>query len=297
MNNFCLKQAVVFCPAKINIFFAVTGERDDGYHNLISIVGPLDFGDHLWVYCDSESKEDRLDCDGAELDCGPNNLILKAAKAFRQHYPLPFGLHFVLKKRIPIGAGLGGGSSNATGALRVMNLLAGNPLNLSQLHEIASGIGSDCPLFLHNNTPVIIRGRGEQVTELPQRTINSISGKQVLLFKPNFSISTPWAYSQIKEYDDPTMTEIILNGFTINKSIWIDHMLYNNMQACIFEKYKAFQVLLDYLRTEFNISCQLSGSGSTCFAIINKDCSIEKIKDTIHDAWGEHIFILECRLA
>jgi 4-diphosphocytidyl-2-C-methyl-D-erythritol kinase len=121
----------VFSPAKINLYLSVTGCRDDGFHDLVSVAAPLDFGDELTatvIETDGESRF-RLECDHPDVPVDDSNLVLKAAFTFAEATGWPAlngrsGVHFKLAKRIPIGAGLGGGSSNAVAALRALNILS-----------------------------------------------------------------------------------------------------------------------------------------------------------------------------
>ena len=178
------RTATVFSPAKINLFLAITGRRDDGYHDLVSVAAPLDFGDLLtaeigvsapesgdrMAQCESGAQGAgvpfRLECDNPEVPRDGANLVLKAAGAFAAATGWKEPVVFRLTKRIPIGAGLGGGSSNAAAALRALNQLSGADLGRAELGELAARAGSDCPLFLEGG-PVIMRGRGERIEALP----------------------------------------------------------------------------------------------------------------------------------
>src|SRR5690606_36589432 len=103
---------------------------------------------------------------------------------------------FLLEKRVPMGAGLGGGSSNAAAALRGLNALAGERLTATELGEVAAGVGRDCALFLYEG-PVVMRGRGEVVELLGERAVRRLRGRRVFVFKPAFGISTAWAYGRM----------------------------------------------------------------------------------------------------
>ena len=151
--------SVLFSPAKINLFLAVTGRRADGFHDLVSVVAPLDFGDELSV---GAANGFVLECDDPAVPVDGSNLILKAAAAFSAATKFKGGAHFKLTKRIPMGAGLGGGSSNAVTALRALNRLSGGLASEAQLEAIAAALGSDCVLFL-KSAPMVMRGRGERV--------------------------------------------------------------------------------------------------------------------------------------
>jgi 4-diphosphocytidyl-2-C-methyl-D-erythritol kinase len=180
-------------PAKINLFLAITGRRADGFHDLVSVVAPLVWGDTLTV---EPAEEFSLVCNDPAVPLDATNLVLKAAEAFRKATGFPGGAKFSLEKRIPIGAGLGGGSSNAATALQALNQLAGGILVDTELATLAAGIGSDCPLFLKNG-PVIMRGRGDVIEPLAETGTERITGRSIAVFKPAFGISTPWAYSRM----------------------------------------------------------------------------------------------------
>lgn len=193
-------------PAKINLMLAITGRRPDGFHELVSVVAPLDWGDTLAIEVTAgvgaragtrrQAGDFALECDDPGVPLDGSNLVLKAAQAFRVATGWNGSARFSLQKRIPMGAGLGGGSSNAAAALRGLNQLAGAPLTPGELMTVAAGIGSDCALFLHEG-PVVMRGRGERVEGLPESVAARLKGVPVLVFKPAFGIATAWAYAQL----------------------------------------------------------------------------------------------------
>lgn len=300
-----------FSPAKINLFLAVTGRRADGYHDLVSVAAPLDFGDEL----EAQSKEQgpafakasvggagsqfSLECDLAAVPRDGSNLILKAAQAFAAAAGRAGGVHFKLTKRIPLGAGLGGGSSNAVAALRVLNRLAGEPLAEAKLAGLAAGLGSDCSLFL-KNAPVVMRGRGEQVEALPAAAAARLRGRRVLLFKPSFGISTPWAYDRMARgapahYLPAPAAEARLAGW-LRGGAPAEELLFNNMEGVAFAKYGALPALLGKLRAEFGLAPRMSGSGSACFALLRDDLVAAPVVARIRECWGPTAFVREARL-
>jgi 4-diphosphocytidyl-2-C-methyl-D-erythritol kinase len=123
-----VEALILFSPAKINLFLAITGRRADGFHDLVSVVAPLDFGDHLELR-PAAAGTFVLECDEPAVPLGEENLILRAAREFVAGTGWRGGARFRLRKRIPIGAGLGGGSSNAVAALRGLNQLSGGALD------------------------------------------------------------------------------------------------------------------------------------------------------------------------
>ena len=285
-------------PAKLNLFLAITGRRADGFHDLVSVAAPVEFGDTLTV--EPRPVGFSMECDAPGLEIDDTNLVLRAAWAFATASGWTGGAHFSLGKRIPVGAGLGGGSSNATAALLALNQLAGIPLAREELAMIAARLGSDCPLFLQEG-PVIMRGRGENVLPLPPQAADRLRDRRVLLFKPAFGIGTAWAYGQMAA-GAPAAYLSALEAET-RLDTWIDHasapgeeLLYNNMEGPAFAKYIALPVALECLRTEFDLAPRMSGSGSACFAFLPDDAPVSAITKRIHELWGAGAFVTETRL-
>ena len=151
--------------AKLNLSLAITGRRADGFHELVSLVVPIGLADTLTL---DVSRPLGLTCDDASLPVDGSNLVLKAAAAYGKRRPSAPTGHFHLTKKIPHGAGLGGGSSDAAAALRLLDQASGDPLGLEVLEALAAEVGSDCPFFVRSQA-VIMRGRGERLEICPSR--------------------------------------------------------------------------------------------------------------------------------
>lgn len=297
-------SVTVFSPAKINLFLAITGRRADGFHDLVSVVAPLEFGDEL-VAEDGERRTENggaqftLACDAADVPLDESNLILKAAKLFATTTGWGGAAHFRLTKRIPMGAGLGGGSSNAVAALRALNQLSGGRASEAQLETMAAQLGSDCALFLRN-APVVMRGRGERVEHLPASAAARLRGRHVLVFKPSFGIATPWAYARLVErrtdYLPAPAAEARLAAWSAGAAP-AEELLFNNLEPAAFEKYVALPVLLRRLREEFGVATRMSGSGSACFALLRDDQATPPIEDRIRVCWGPGATVVKTRIA
>ncbi len=294
----------LFSPAKLNLFLAVTGRRADGFHDLVSVAAPLDFGDQLVAEGGGRRPEGvgqfTLACDQPEVPVDGSNLVLKVAAAFVAATGWRGGVDFKLTKRIPMGAGLGGGSSNAVAALRALNQLSGGVLAEDKLAAIAASLGSDCALFLHN-APVVMRGRGERIEALPASAAARLRGRRVLLFKPSFGISTPWAYGRMAaeapgHYQPAPEAEAQLAAW-IRGNAPAEELLANNMEGVAFAKFIALPVLLAKLQREFGVTARMSGSGSACFAVLRDDCATAPLVAAVRAAWGPRAFVQEARLA
>ncbi len=283
-----------FSPAKVNLMLAITGVRDDGFHNLVSIVSPIKFGDELGVELVPNATCDSLDCNMEGVPRDESNLVMKAARLFRETTGKDVFFKFDLVKKVPHGAGLGGGSSNGAVALKAMNELCDNLLSLKKLEELAAILGSDCPLFL-TGTPVVMRGRGELVYPLFGDAQDYISRLKLFIFKPDFSINTGWAYSQMKanpsDYIDPDEAESLISLWLENPSI-TGLPLVNNMQIEAFKKYPALELVVEGVREKFQIPAMMSGSGSACFAIVNNldEDGIDELEKYIKSTLGESCF-------
>jgi 4-diphosphocytidyl-2-C-methyl-D-erythritol kinase len=290
----------LFAPAKINLSLAITGRRADGFHELISLVAPLEWGDTLKLEPRPDAAGDSLECNFPDVPVDATNLVLKAAAAFRQHAGANVPpVHFVLQKEVPAGAGLGGGSSDAAATLRGLNQLAQNPLTAADLCACAATVGSDVPLFLEN-AAVIMRGRGEKITPLPPAAQAALRGHDLIVFKPPFGVATAWAYARLRErgaewYLPADTAEKKLADW-LNSPAWETLPLENNLELPVFEKFAALPVLLRELRERFTVRCQMSGSGSACFALLNSDSPRGEIKEAIRAAWGPEAVIRATRL-
>lgn len=301
----------VFSPAKLNLFLAITGRRADGFHDLVSVVAPLDFGDELHAASRARGAGGQftLTCTDPAVPVDRTNLVLKAAQAFAAATGWDGGVDFKLTKRIPMGAGLGGGSSNAVAALSALNGLSGGLLPAGKLAEVAAGLGSDCVLFL-KNAPAVMRGRGERVDDLSPGAVGRIRGRRVLVFKPGFGISTPWAYGRMvargTDYLPTADAEAHLAAW-LGGSAPVEGLLFNNMEPAAFEKHLALPVLSDRLRREFGLAVRMSGSGSACFALLcdpgadpgpaHDAGAVTRMKQRIRAAWGDETFVQEARLS
>jgi 4-diphosphocytidyl-2-C-methyl-D-erythritol kinase len=300
---------VVFSPAKINLFLAVTGRRADGFHDLVSVVAPLDFGDTL-AFHPTDSGCFELRCDRPELAVDDSNLVLRAARAFATRTGWRGGVRIELEKRIPIGAGLGGGSSNAVATLLALNRLASEPLDRATLAEVAAELGSDCPLFLSGG-PVVMRGRGETIEPLPESAIRRLAGRRLLLFKPAFAINTAWAYQRLAAeaaaekagasegvpvYLPSRDAEARLANWVQDEKAPPELLLFNSLERPAFGKFVALPCLLDQLQREHGWFARMSGSGSACFGFVTEEQSLHPLTNTIRAAWGDTAFVASARI-
>ena len=186
---------MITAPAKINLRLKVLGRRPDGYHELDTVMARLDLADRLWLDPAPGHREDRLEvinsAAGLPADFrGPDNLILKAAAVFRRLTGWPDQrLVIKLEKNIPLGAGLGGGSSDCAAVLSRLNQTAPHPLSGEELLELGRSLGADVPFFLQPEPMARARGMGEKFSR-PPAGFEAWPGRALMLMNPGFSLST-----------------------------------------------------------------------------------------------------------
>ena len=288
-----MSSVTLHSPAKINLFLAVIGRRPDGFHDLVSVVAPVTLGDSLSAEV-TRTGEIEMSCDDPGLPVDESNLVIRAARAFQEASGWSGGVRFRLLKRTPQGAGLGGGSSNATSTLLALNHLAGEPLTPEALAKLAADLGSDCPLFLHGG-PLVMRGRGEHLEALSDGAVQRLRGRRVWLFKP------PMAFRQLAarapdSYLAPSAAEERLSRWLRSPTAPVEELLFNSLESVCYEKYLALPALVAHLEKRFALKVGMSGSGSACFAPIPAGFTPEMsaaVEATVREAWGTEAFFAE----
>ena len=272
MADLCVRA-----PAKINLHLEVLGLRPDGFHELAMLMQSIDLADSLRMRPTADGQIS-LQCDRADLPTDSSNLVVKAAEMLRARSGFAeLGAQIVLEKRIPIGAGLAGGSSNGAAALLGLNELWGLGFKSHQLHSMAAELGSDMPFCLDGGTQLCF-GRGEQLEALP---VNSSQPPALLLIKhPEVSVSTPWAYGRCKELRGDfyleaeadfeqrrqALRQAPLLGAIAGNGSWPP--LRNDLQAVVEPDVETVRQGLALLRqSEQPLAVAMSGSGPTLFAL------------------------------
>lgn len=242
-------------PAKINLSLRVQNKvREDGYHNVDILMAPIDLYDTLDFH---NSRTTTIKCDTPGVPTDESNLVFKAVREFEKVYGRKAKQRITLTKRIPHGAGLGGGSSDAAFTLLAINEILGTNYELEELSTMAAALGSDVPYFL---TPTICRckGRGEIVTPVPELAGWS---SPIVLLKPTFGVSTPTAYKGL------TCSKRI-KGISYGPQKVDDITLVNDLERPVFAKFPILARMKHWLLEQPGTRAALmSGSGSTMFAL------------------------------
>lgn len=248
--------------AKINLTLDVLGKRSDGYHELASIMQMVDLYDTLCFTLLDENRVSIVSTQ-AELD-SDDNLAVRAAQAVRDSLSLTQGVHIELEKRIPIAAGLGGGSSNAAAVLLALRQWWQLPLTTEDLLTLATSLGSDVPFFLTEGL-ALCEGRGERLTPLPAYWPSSM--RWLLLLKPAIGVSTATIFRTLpaSDYTDGVHTKAVYTVL-LAKGEPFPGNLHNSLERGVLERYpEVLQAREDMLQAGASL-VRLSGSGPTLFA-------------------------------
>jgi len=256
---------VRFPNAKINLGLKVPGKRDDGFHEIETIMYPVGLNDAVEIV-KSQDNPFNLTTSGLAMP-GPvqSNLCAKAFALMQQEYDIP-NIEIHLHKFIPMGAGLGGGSSDAAFVLRMINEMFELNLDYQTLQDLAAGLGSDCPFFIENK-PAVARGRGELLETIQL----SLSDFHLLVIKPPVHIQTREAYANIQTASHQgSILDIIKQPIDEWREV-----LDNDFESYAFKKHPELASIKSKLYEQGAKYASMSGSGSALYGLFSKDPSID----------------------
>jgi 4-diphosphocytidyl-2-C-methyl-D-erythritol kinase len=293
---FSFMQVELKSPCKVNLILNILGKRPDGFHELETVMHPVALHDVLSFERTATGIE--LTCDQPELPTDSRNLVHRAATAFFAEAGINEGVRIHLAKRIPMEAGLGGGSGNAATTLLGLNEVFGDPLDGSSMQRIAATLGSDVPFFLQS-APAIAVGRGEQVRSV--KPFDALKGFYFLLIHPGFGVSTPWAYKNLARF--PTA----LNGERGRAERLVQNLnvslnaargdFYNSLEAPALEKFPLLAMFQEFLRESGAAVALMSGSGSTTFALIEGAQKAAQIEERLKGKFGTNLWVTSIPVA
>ncbi|HOX21884.1 MAG TPA: 4-(cytidine 5'-diphospho)-2-C-methyl-D-erythritol kinase [Elusimicrobiales bacterium] len=278
------RKITLKAPAKLNLFLEVLRKRPDGYHDLATIFAKISLHDTVTVRRAARGDGISLKIinkSGCELASGSDNLASKAAQLFLEETGLRAPIHITLIKRIPVGAGLGGGSSDAAAALCAMNRLFPKALGkhgTQKLHKLALRLGSDVPFFAQDNVFCIGRGRGERLTPI------NVGGKlpHIVLVYPGVPVSTKTAYGKLQLSHTLLTENTNLNRFKYKLlqgmafSDW-GALLYNRLETAVLPLCPEVNTLKKRLRQAGHYPALMTGSGSCVFALTPNHLTAAKL--------------------
>jgi 4-diphosphocytidyl-2-C-methyl-D-erythritol kinase len=263
---------LTFPPAKINLGLHITGQREDGYHNIETVFYPLHWQDGLEAIPASASDFQVYAPYSPDTDLTQNNLCTQAYQLLQEDFNLP-PLEMSLLKTIPVGAGLGGGSSDGAHTLRLCNDLFDLQLSTEQLQDYALKLGSDCPFFLHEQ-PMLATSRGEQLSPCSV----DLSYFQIAVAVPEVAIDTGWAYEQV--IPEPPKQDL---ATLLNKPVqkW-EGPLVNQFEPVIFEAHPEIAQIKEDLYQAGALYASLSGSGSAVFGIFERNHDLSGLRKQLN---------------
>jgi 4-diphosphocytidyl-2-C-methyl-D-erythritol kinase len=257
---------ISFPNAKINLGLNIVARRADGYHDIETVFYPVNITDVIEIV-PSRSGETTLTCYGRKVDCPvEKNLVMKACRLMQQRYDVP-PVDMYLYKHIPDGAGLGGGSSDASSVLVMLNAMFSLGLTDDVLVSMASTLGADCPFFIYNR-PLMATGIGDVFSPVDV----NLKGKYLLLVKPDVSVPTKEAYAHVTPHTPEVPIPDILRK---PLSEWRD-LLLNDFEPSVFEGYPELVKIKDAIYASDADYVSMSGSGSSIFGIFGSVIMAEK---------------------
>ena len=268
--------------AKVNLGLKVLAKRTDGFHEIRSILQNVSVADTLHFH---PATTFRMSCSDSNLSTGQDNLVCRAAALFADAVDQRKGgpsYHIHLEKKIPVGAGLGGGSADAAAVLRGLNRLAGQPLDHSQLQRLGAELGSDIPFALVGGTG-LVRGRGEILEPLQWVGLPC----HYALVYPGHEVSTAWAYGQVESgltEASPYLTFIdSLRGGRVD-GMRLRQVLENDLQALVERANPIVAVVGSQLMAAGAVASSMSGSGSAVYGIFDDRTAAETAAEKLRAA-------------
>jgi 4-diphosphocytidyl-2-C-methyl-D-erythritol kinase len=273
-------------PAKLNLGLHVLRKRADGYHDLETVFVHIGWTEQVSV---SLADEITFECDDPALAGEGNNLCLRAAELLREVSGVDWGAHISLKKRIPAGAGLGGGSSDAASTLMLLNILWELGKTPEELRAVGADLGSDVPAFLHES-PAYATGRGEELSVLA----DSLSRRPLeipyafTVLKPDVHVSTTEAYESVVP-NDGDRADLVALIRSLNLMRWTEELV-NDFEAPISHRHPEIRYALQFLSAQGAGYSAMSGSGSACFGVFesaqDSRRAAEEAREEGYSAWS-----------
>jgi 4-diphosphocytidyl-2-C-methyl-D-erythritol kinase len=270
----------LIAPAKINLYLEIIGDRPDGFHELVMILQSIELADQIDIQ-PSDTQNIYISCDHPQVPTDETNLAYRAAQLMCDVFPEVHanygGVSIKIHKRIPVAAGLAGGSGNAAAVLVGINLIWNLGLTQPELQELAAKLGSDIPFCISGGT-AIATGRGEKLD-----AIKDLDDIWLVLAKyNNISVSTPWAYKTYRQqYSDSYITDAagiksrsakvrsspLVQAITHKNSTEIGKLIYNDLEKVVLPEYPQVTALKAAFAAQNTLGTMMSGSGPTVFAL------------------------------
>ena len=265
-------------PAKINLYLDVLGRRENGYHDIESIMQTVTLFDTVTV---ERSDELSMTCSDASLPCDEKNLCIKAARRFFERTGITGGARIHVEKRIPVSSGLAGGSTDAAATLKALDEIYGHPMTEDELYALGATLGADVPFCMKGGC-VLCRGIGEEMTEISYNCDYS-----VVIARAGEGVSTPKAYGALDEkYGDGLVkpfgnVEKIISALDGGDSAAVAEEMLNTFEAVVLPYHKEAREAVEYLKSADSLGAMMSGSGPAVFALFDSDVKAQSAADSL----------------
>lgn len=269
--------SVIRSPGKINLWLEVLRKRADGYHDLSSLMLPIEVYDLLEVeLCGGPGVT--VSCDHPKVPSDERNLAWKAADLYLRTIGSGEGVQIHLEKHIPVAAGLGGGSSNAASVLVALNGLFGNALDTEALRALAATLGADVPFFI-GGRPALATGIGDRLEEVP-----GVPDYPLVLINPPLEVSTAWVYKSLQLTRGAS--HIRLHSF--QDQPWrLDQVLWNDLEPVTMARHPHLSAMKEWLSNRGALGALMSGSGPTLFGVFSDSDAAARVGEQAREAWKD----------
>ncbi|MDX9703527.1 MAG: 4-(cytidine 5'-diphospho)-2-C-methyl-D-erythritol kinase [Candidatus Auribacterota bacterium] len=272
-------MVVLESPAKLNIFLEVVNKRNDGYHNIDSVFVSIDLCDTIELFL---RDDDRIivETDSEYVPDGKDNLVYKAVKEIKTLAGIQQGIQVYIRKKIPAGGGLGGGSSNAASVIKELCSIFNIDVASEKIKKTAASLGADIPFFLFGGQIARCRGIGDVVEPL-----KVLFNQCFVVVNPGISINTGKVYGKIKVPQLPKNPDDLINACINADSKAIGKYLFNRLEEAVVDEYKDIRYIKDELLLLGAQGVLMSGSGSSVFALVDNN---EKADIIVHHIRDKH---------
>lgn len=275
-------MVTIKAPAKINLALDTLYKREDNYHEVEMIMTTVDLADYITV-TPLEKNEVRIKSNEFTMPLNEKNLAYQAAKLFKEHFHIDKGVEIYIRKRIPVAAGLAGGSSNAAATLKALRELWQVDCTIDELAELGEKLGSDVPFCVYGGT-ALATGRGEKIKSIP-----SPPKCWVILIKPRIGVSTREIYEALDAKNVEHLDiEGMLKCIHENDYKGICDRLGNSLEPVTFERYPVVKEIKNKLIQFGADAVLMSGSGPTVFALVRKEYKLRRIINSVNGCFRDH---------
>jgi 4-diphosphocytidyl-2-C-methyl-D-erythritol kinase len=278
-------------PAKVNLFLRVLGRRPDGYHLLDTLIVPVSLYDVIEIRRVPAKRQQpanariTIDCDDPAVPAGEENLAYRAAQLLLKQVDRPTGIHIHIQKRIPLGAGLGGGSTDAAATLLGLNRLFKLNLSAARLERLALRLGADVPFFIRAR-PARAYGIGERL-----RPVRELVHFWLVILYPGFSVGTASVYNKLsKNLTKPTPGNSIATS--LKRFDRLTDLLVNDLESVTLESYPKIRLLKEKLLREGAAGGLMSGSGSSVFGVFGSKGLAQRAFDRLRNEEGVQAYLV-----